>query len=99
LSTDQDWSWTFDIGEWRWDGGLNEKEFLETIYDRLDDKNPVDFRGKVEERIGLQHTEHIDIVLFHDRDATNTFFKPVIEYMLKMGVKFLPINYDQIKMV
>jgi len=99
LATDQDWSWSFDIGEWKWDGKQNQSDFLTTIYDRLDSKNPDDFRGEFEERTGMHNTEHIDLVLFHDRDATNVFFRPVLEYLMRKKVKFLPIDYDQIKMV
>lgn len=99
LATDQDWSWSFDIGEWQWDGKQSQNDFLTSIYDRLDSTNPHDFRGEFAEQAGMQNKEHIDLVLFHDRDATNAFFKPVLDYMLKMGVQFLPIDYDQIKMV
>jgi len=99
LATDQDWSWTFDIGEWRWDEKQNKNEFLDMTIDRLESLNPLDFRGNFEEKSGLMQKEHVDLVLFHDRDATNTFFKPIIDHMLVMGVQFLPIEYDQIKMV
>jgi len=99
LSTGQDWSWTFDIGEYRWDGKQSESDFLTTVYDRLDSEKPEDYRGDIGEPSGLQVEKHIDIVLFHDRDATNIFFEPIIKYLLRKEVEFLPIDYDQIKMV
>ena len=99
LSTGQDWSWTFDIGEWKWDDKLSESDFLTTIYDRLDSNAPVDYRGDIDEPSGPQVEGQVDIVLFHDRDATNAFFQPIIQYLLRKEVEFLPIDYDQIKMV
>jgi len=99
LSTGQDWSWTFDIGEYRWDGKQSESDFLTTVYDRLDSERPEDYRGDIGEPSGLQVENYIDIVLFHDRDATNVFFEPIIKYLLRKQVEFLPIDFDQIKMV
>ena len=97
LQTDQDWSWTFDIGEWRWDGKQNQDTFLAEIKSRLESDAPEDFRGPVRERVGIQQKYFIDLVLFHDRDESNTFFKPIIDMLLEMQVEFLPIDYDQIK--
>jgi len=98
LSTDQDWSWTFDIGEWRWDGQQSKGSFLSETKSRLQNQNPEDFRGPVNELRGMQHKNVIDLVLFHDRDETNDLFKPIIDLLLEMNVEFLPIDYDQIKM-
>ena len=98
LSTDQDWSWSFDIGEWRWDGKQNQDMYLAQIKERLESDKPEDYRGIVREKTGIQQKDKIDLVLFHDRDISNAFFKPVIDMLLEMQVEFLPINYDQIKM-
>jgi len=98
LQTDQDWSWTFDIAEWRWDDKQNKAAFLEEIFFRLTSKNPEDFRGDFPEQTGMQQKEKIDLVLFHDRDATNEFFAPILDYLRAMDVEFLPVEYDQINM-
>ena len=98
LKTDQDWSWTFDIGEWRWDEKQNQNVFLEEIKSRLEKHNPEDYRGPVNELRGMQHKYAVDLVLFHDRDASNVFFKPVIDKLISMDVEFLPIKYNQIEM-
>jgi len=98
LETDQDWSWSFDIAEWQWNEKQNKDKFLKEIVERLDNENPSDFRGDVLEKTGMQQKDKIDLVLFHDRDATNNFFIPILEHLRKIEVDFLPIEYDQIKM-
>ena len=97
LSTDQDWSWSFDIGEWRWDEKQNQDAYLAQIKERLESDKPEDYRGEVREKTGMQQKDKIDLVLFHDRDVSNAFFKPVIDMLVEMDVEFLPIDYDQIK--
>ena len=99
LKTDQDWSWTFDIAEWQWQESQNQEQFLNSIFNRLDSDNPKDFRGVYEEKTGMRQMDKIDLVLFHDRDETNQFFKPIIDRLMSMEVRFLPIDYNQIKQV
>ena len=72
--------------------------YLAQIKERLESDKPEDYRGIVREKTGIQQKDKIDLVLFHDRDISNAFFKPVIDMLLEMQVEFLPINYDQIKM-
>jgi len=97
LKTDQDWSWTFDITEWKWDESQSQESFLNTIFKRLESEDPEDVRGKFAEKTGIQQMDKVDIVLFHDRDETNLFFKPIIERLISMEVRFLPVEYNQIK--
>lgn len=89
LQKDIDWSWTFDVEEWRYTG-KERYQFLLQMKARLENPFPKDARGKDVVSGSLCNTESADLVLFHDRAETNVLFRSILDMMREMQVEFLP---------
>ena len=87
------WSWTYDIGEWKWKEGMDKTKFLDQINTSFrNGKVDDDPRGEKEEKVDLKDPSKNELILFHDRPETNHLFEPIIDILLQNNVEFLSVS-------
>ena len=90
LLDDIDWHWTFDIMEW---ATLENKptfgvKDLNSVLKRMNQKTPLDTRGKTgQEKIWLNSTS-AEIVLLHDQDETTDLFYKIVDRLMELPLTF-----------
>lgn len=86
---DVDWQWTYDVLEWSINSSHKEHgiDSIEKVFARMDDNMP-------EAGCGLNYQASEEIILTHDHNNTNKYFKQIITKLLDKGIKFKSIiNY------
>lgn len=94
LSADVDWHWTYDVMEW----AISQKKppqglrSLESLLRRLHSHRPADTRGPLFwKRRWLGNPHSAEIILMHDHEATGHLFRPLLEAMQRLPLRFMPM--------
>ncbi len=93
LFDDIDWHWTFDIMEW---ATLENKptfgvKDLNAVLARINQKTPLDTRGKTSnEKIWL-NSNSSEIVLLHDQDETTEMFYKIVDRLLELPLEICEV--------
>lgn len=83
-----DWSWTIDVGEWRWYTSNISEEVERNILSELFSSKPYLGFGEISEPHGLFGNSSNEILLLHDHPKTMAVFKKTIRSLLDKNFTF-----------